>query len=46
MRARTFLAALMLAVASVPAAAQDLAQRVAAVGNGTVRITYDTRPDV
>jgi hypothetical protein len=39
-------AALMLAVASGPAAAQDLAQRVAAVTNGTVRVSYDTRADV
>jgi hypothetical protein len=46
MTARTVLAALMLAATSVPAAAQDLAQRVAAVGNGTVRISYGIRPHV
>jgi hypothetical protein len=46
MTARILLGALMLAAGSAPAAAQDLAERVAAVGNGTVRVSYETRPDV
>jgi hypothetical protein len=46
MTARVLAAALMLSVASVPAAAQDLARRVAAVEDGTVRVLYQTRPGV
>ena len=46
MRARIGLALLALVVAPATASGQGLAQRVSAVDDGIVRLTYPTKPGV
>ena len=46
MRGRAFLALLAVAAAPSVTGGQELARRVAAVGDGTVRLTYPARPGV